>query len=111
MNQENAKYTTPHPTTDDQRQELKKINIYTTINQPEMSWGKIHSDQTGRFPIQSFSGNKYMMFIYAYYPNAILVEPLHYRTRYSILQAYQNVIGQLTKREFEPRIQRVYNEA
>ena len=68
------------------------INIYTSINQPDMPIGKIHSDQTGLFPIQSSSGNKYMMVIYAYDPNAILVEPLPDRPKESIVQAYQKSI-------------------
>ena len=82
----NAQSTTPHPTTDDQKQELKTIDIYTKINQPETPPGKIHSDKTGIFPIQSISRKKYMMVIYAYDPNAILVEPLRDRTKESILQ-------------------------
>ena len=57
-------------------QENKYINIYVEINQPEMPTGKIHSDQTVRFPIQSISGNKYMMVIYAYDPNVVFVDPL-----------------------------------
>ena len=56
--------------------ENRYINIYASINRPEILTGKIHSDQTGRFPIQSSSGNKYIMVIYAYDPNDILVEPL-----------------------------------
>ena len=72
----NSQSTTPHPTTDDRKQELKKIDIYSKINQPEIPSVKIHSDQTGRFLIQSNSGNKYLMVIYTYEPNAILLEPL-----------------------------------
>ena len=73
--------------------------------------GKIHSDQTEKFPIQSRSENKYMMVIYAYDPNAILVEPLRDITKESTLQAYQKFIGQLTKRIFKPRLQCLENEA
>ena len=69
--------------------ENKYINIYASINQPEMRTGKIHSDETRQFPIQSSSGNKYMMVIYAYESNAILVNPLPDRSNESIMQAYQ----------------------
>ena len=51
------------------------------------------------------------MVIYAYDPNAILVEPLRDRTNESILQAYQNIIGNLTNIGFKPRLQRLNNEA
>ena len=51
-----------------------------------------------------------MMFIYAYDPNSIPVEPLRDRTKDYILQAYQNIIGPLTRRVFKPILQRLYNE-
>ena len=34
------------------RTENRYINIYASINHPEIPTGNIHSDQTGRFPIQ-----------------------------------------------------------
>ena len=76
-----------------------------------MPTGKIHSDQTGRFTIQPSSSNKHMMVIYAYDPNAILVEPLPDRSKESIVQAYQKIIKHLTRRGFNPRLQRLDNEA
>ena len=65
------------------------INIYTPINKPEMPTGKIHSDQTRQFPIQSSSGKIYIMAIYAYDPNYILVKPLPDISNESIVQSYQ----------------------
>ena len=87
------------------------INIYASIIQPEMPTGKIHSDLTGRFLIQPSSGNKYMMVIYAYDPNVILVEPLPDRSKESIVQAYQEIIQRLTRRGFNPILQILDNEA
>ena len=52
-----------------------------------------------------------MMVIYAYDPNAILVEPLPDRSKESIVQAYQKIIQHLTRRGFKPRLQRIDNEA
>ena len=52
-----------------------------------------------------------MIVIYAYEPNAIIIEPLRDRTKESILQAYQNIIVRLTKRAFKLRLQRLVNEA
>ena len=51
------------------------------------------------------------MVIYAYDPNAILVEPLPDRSKESIVQAYQKIIQHLTKRGFKTRIQILDNEA
>ena len=42
-----------------------------------------------------------MMVIYAYDPNTILVEPLWDKTKKAILQAYQKIIGHLTKRGYK----------
>ena len=68
-----------------------------------MSSVKIHSNETGQFPIQSISGTKYAMFIYAYDPNAIIVEPLQERIKEFILQAYQKIIGHLTNRGLQTK--------
>ena len=78
-----------YSTTNVQNTKKKYINIYAAIDQPEIPTGKIHSDQTGRFPVQSSSGKEYMMVIYAYDPNAILVKTLPDISKESIVQAYQ----------------------
>ena len=51
------------------------------------------------------------MVIYAYDPNTILVKPLPYRSKESIVQAYQKIIQHLTRIGFKPRLQRLDNEA
>ena len=51
------------------------------------------------------------MVIYAYDPNAILVEPLPDISKESIVQAYQQIIQHLTIRGFKPITQRLDNEA
>ena len=51
------------------------------------------------------------MVVYAYEPNAILVETLPDRSKELIVQAYQKIIQHLTKRGFKPRLQRLDNEA
>jgi hypothetical protein len=42
--------------------------------------GKSYSDLTGRFPAKSEAGNLYVLVLYTYDNNAILVEPLHKTT-------------------------------
>ena len=51
------------------------------------------------------------MVIYAYDPNAILVETLLDRSKESIVQAYQKIIHHQTKIGFKPRLQRLDNES
>ena len=36
----------------------------------------IYSDATGKFTIPSFHGNRYVMVVYVYHANAILVRPM-----------------------------------
>ena len=92
-------------------QENKYINIYSAINHLEMPTGKIQSDKNVKFSIQPSSGNKYMMVMYVYDPNVILVEPIPDRSKESIVQAYQQIIQNLTKRGFKPRLQILDKEA
>jgi hypothetical protein len=41
---------------------------------------QIYTDQTGRFPVVSIKGKKYIMVLYEYDGNAILAEPIKNRT-------------------------------
>lgn len=73
--------------------------------------GEIATDQTGAFPIRWDAGNQYIMVLYCYDANAILVEPLKTRKGGDILNAYQKLTNRLTRKGFRPRIQRLDNEA
>ena len=73
--------------------------------------GQIHSDQTGRFPITSSRGSKYIMVVYDYDSNAILAEPLKSRTEQELLRAYTKIHTYLTVRGLKPVLQRLDNEA
>jgi hypothetical protein len=50
---------------------------------------RIYTDQTGRFPVVSSKGNKYIMILYDYDSNAILAQPIKYRTAPELLKAFQ----------------------
>ena len=41
----------------------------------------IYSDATGKFPVPSYHGNRYVMIIYVYDANAILVRPMENRKK------------------------------
>jgi hypothetical protein len=47
--------------------------------------GQIYSDQTGRFPVISSRGNKYIMVVYDYDSRAILAEPIKNRSERELL--------------------------
>ena len=73
--------------------------------------GKLQSDQTGRFPTTSVSGNSYLMILYDYDSNYIHAEPLKSRSGPHIVAAYDTAHSLLVKRGFKPRLQRLDNEA
>jgi hypothetical protein len=54
--------------------------------------GNIYADQTGRFPITSSQGHKYILILYDYDSNAILAKPIKSRSAGDILRAYTNYL-------------------
>ena len=71
---------------------------------------KIYTDQTGRFPITSSCGYKYIMIAYDYDSNNILAEPIHSRTSLHIKNAYQTMRKFLCSRGLTPRTHVLDNE-
>ena len=67
--------------------------------------------QTGGFPILSNQGNKYVMILYKYDCNTILVKPMKSRTISEILRAYKVLHTRLCTRGLKPNFQRLDNEA
>jgi hypothetical protein len=72
--------------------------------------GQIYSDQPGRFPVPSSTGNNYLLIVYDYDSNAILAEPLRTRTSASIVSAYETIHTRLSNAGFRPVLQRLDNE-
>ena len=72
--------------------------------------GKVFTDQTGRFPINSSRGNKYVMVMYDNDTNAILAEAMKSRTQDEMVRAQAHLHGMLTKRGFKPHVQILDNE-
>jgi hypothetical protein len=73
--------------------------------------GRIYTDQTGRFPVTSSQGNKYILVLYDYDSNAILTEPLKTRNGGEILRAYTKLYDYLVARGFKPQTHWLDNEA
>jgi hypothetical protein len=82
--------------------------VYAAIFQPT---GQIHTDQTGRFPITSSKGNKYIMILYDYDSNAIIAAPLRSRSEHDLVTAYKSLHQYLGDRGLKPQLQRLDNEA
>jgi hypothetical protein len=73
--------------------------------------GQIYTDQTGRFPVVSSKVNKYIMILYDYDSNAILAQPIKYRTSPELLRAFQVMEQELVDRGLKPKLMKLDNEA
>jgi hypothetical protein len=73
--------------------------------------GQIYTYQTGRFPVVSSKGNKYIMILYDYDSNAILAQPIKDRTAPELLKAFQVMEQELVARGLKPKLKKLDNEA
>jgi hypothetical protein len=73
--------------------------------------GQIYTDQTGRFPVVSSKGNKYIMILYDYDSNAILEQPITDRTAPELLKSFQVMEQELVARGLKPKLMKLDNEA
>jgi hypothetical protein len=85
--------------------------MYVTYLEVDKLKGEINTDLTGRFPVMSSRGNKYIFVLYDYNSNAILVEPLQNCPGLSIVTAYTNLLDRLKKSGLKPKLQKLDNEA
>ena len=51
----------------------------------------IYSDATGKFPVPSYHGNRYVMIIYVYNANTILVHPMENRKKETMVNTFTDV--------------------
>eukprot|EP00804_Cyclotella_cryptica_P029094 CCRYP_005281-RA/>CCRYP_005281-RA protein AED:0.19 eAED:0.20 QI:0/0/0/0.71/0.16/0/7/0/1210 len=72
---------------------------------------KLFTDNMGRFPVRSRSGNQYLMLAYHCDTNAILVEPFQSRHNRHRIPAYNKLMGRLTARARTVDHQVLDNEA
>jgi hypothetical protein len=73
--------------------------------------GQIYTDQTGRFPVVSSKGNKYIIILYDYDSNSILAQPIKYRTAPELLKDFQVMEQELVARGLKPKLMKLDNEA
>jgi hypothetical protein len=73
--------------------------------------GQIYTDQTGRFPVGSSKGIKYIMPLYDYDINTILTQPIKDRTATELLKAFQVMEQELVARGLKPELMKLDNEA
>lgn len=81
--------------------EEETLDLFATMWDTEK---KTYSDQTGKFPIESTRGNKYIFILYSYDTNAILAEPLKSRQARNITEAWVTCYKKLQKAGYAPRL-------
>ena len=72
--------------------------------------GKIYTDQTGRFPVTSSKGNKYILVAYHYDSNKIHAEPLKTGSGLDLTSTNQKLHSMLTNRGLIPHLRILDNE-
>ena len=85
--------------------------VFATIRNldDDLPTGQISTDQTGGFPILSNRGNQYIMVMYAYDLNAILVEPMKNKSK--IIEKITILHDRLCRTGIKPLYQKLDNEA
>ena len=86
---------------------IKTHHCFATVFEPT---GQIYTDQTGRFIAPSSTGNNYLMILYDFDSNAILVAPMKNRQATSIVAAYKVLHARLCAAGLRPSLQRLDNE-
>ena len=86
------------PALEDHAPEQEGDNYYAFSSLVDIEQtGKSYSDLTGKFPIRSDRGNLYVLVVYLYDDNAILVEPIKNRGDGEQIKAYTNVMERTKK--------------
>jgi hypothetical protein len=91
----------------DQDHGIKTQYIYAAT----IDAGQIYTDQTGRFPVVSRKGKKYIMVLYDHDSYAILAKPIKDRTAPELLKAFQFMEQELVARGLKPKLMKLDNEA
>ena len=72
---------------------------------------KLYTDDMGRFPIRSRSGHRYIMLVFHYNSNAILIEPFQSHHDCHRIAAYSCIMTRLRERGHAVDLQVLANEA
>ena len=88
--------------------ETRSNHVFANIINPQQ---RMATDLTGRFPVTSNRGNKYLFILYDYDNNSILVVPMKNRTEKEFIRVFQYLNEHLSERCLKPNYMRLENEA
>jgi hypothetical protein len=90
--------------------EERTHQCYVAVHSLDEPTGKVYADQTGKFPCVSASGNNYVMIIYDYDSNSILLEPIRNRKGPTLIEAHRKLHARLTQAGLRPKCIMLDNE-
>ena len=73
--------------------------------------GKLYTNLTVQFPVQSSRGHKYILVAYNFNSNLIHVKPLKTRHDNDTIKAYEDIYNMLTQQGLKPHLHWLDNEA
>jgi hypothetical protein len=91
-------------------EEEAEVEIFVGATIADANDGTIYTDQTGHFPIMSYSGMKYQFVAYEYRSNAILIRPLRDQTDASLKETFESVYEYLASKGFKPKLNVMDNQ-
>ena len=89
----------------------KTHNCFLTLCNPSQNKQTGYLDLTGRFPYRSSRGNQYILTVYDYDSNAILVKAIKNRQAESITSAWKTIVAKLERQGIQPTLFIMDNEA
>ena len=105
LNQQSTKDEALEP---DQEPDNEKTNMHFARIEET---GLCGTDQTEKLPYKSNRGYKYIVVLYSFDPNSILVRGMKNRTDAEFVRVHDDVIQYLQAIGLKPKIQRLDNEA
>eukprot|EP00957_Ditylum_brightwellii_P118052 9003157-Ditylum_brightwellii.AAC.1 len=93
------------------QQPIKTNTVYLILKLAKKFDHTLYMDLTGKFPVTSQAGNKYVLVAYDYNSNAILAVSVPNQSNNSLTKAINHVYTYLTERGFKPALNVLDNEA
>ena len=66
--------------------------------------GKVYTDLTGKFPVPSILGHKYVMVLYHCYSNGIIFRPMKNRSDIEAMRVYKDMYEYLKACNCKPKL-------
>ena len=93
------------PSTEDKNEDVFIAFLAADTN------GTVYTDLTGKFPVTSISGHKYVMVLYHYDSNGIIFRPMKNRSDIEAMRVYEDMYNYLKARNCKPKLNIMDNKS